>query len=67
MNPELNDLWEITVTDPSFSRVRGSTLCRVSFREGVLCWTHAETGEFWLDINDSAIDSKRFVYRNPST
>lgn len=64
--PQLGDLWEITVTDPRFKRVLGATLCRVGFLEGYLCWNRQDTGEFWLDINDTAISSKRFIYREDS-
>jgi hypothetical protein len=63
MTPELDDLWEITVTDPIFTRVLGTTLCHVGYTEGYLCWRRHDTGEFWLDINDCAIASKRFVWR----
>jgi hypothetical protein len=61
--PQIGDLWEITVTDPEFTRVHGTTLCHVGVMEGYLCWRRHDTGEFWLDINDSAINSKRLVWR----
>lgn len=62
--PRLGDLWWITVSDPMFGASRqGRHLCRVSFFEGYLCWTLARTGDFWLDLNDSAISHKELFVR----
>lgn len=60
--PQLGDLWMIVVTDPVFnvSRVFGEHVCVCAPTEGVLSWRTLD-GEFWLDLNDSAIAERRFL------
>lgn len=58
--PQMGDLWMITVTDPDFGRVFGDKVCVCAPADGVLCWRTLD-GAFWLDLNDSAIASRRLL------